>query len=180
MDAMKRRVPASSLIGICFGCLWAFAGSIAFSGAIRGALLIATVIVASGVVVHVSRKLAAGESQSNIFHRRPYVVAVVLEAVAIAGIVALLPRYRAEQYLLEVIGIIVGLHFIGLWKASLSPRFLWISAGMCLVSTASILVQHATAHARTGAVLTGFGNALILWSGAGLVDGAVPRPDQER
>lgn len=177
VSATKRQFPTSSLIGICFGGLWAGAGGMAFSGSVRGVLLTLAVLLTAGLAVHASRSLAASDSQSRMFHSRPYVIAVVLETVAIAGIAALLPRYGAERFLLQAIGIIVGLHFIGLWKASHLSKFLWISAGMCLVSTASILAQHATAGVRAGDVLTGFGNALILWLGVSLGIRAVPHAD---
>ena len=101
-----------------------------------------------------------------MFHRLPYVIAVVLEALAIAAVVALLPRHGHERYLLQAIGIIVGLHFVGLWRASQSTRFLWISAGMCFLSAFATFVQPATAGVQAGDALTGFGNALILWWGA--------------
>ena len=174
VNATKRPLPTSSLIGICFGGLWAGAGSMAFSGSIRGVLLTLAVLLTAGLAVHASRSLAASESQSGMFHRRPYVVAVVLESLAIAGVVTLLPRYGAERYLLQALGVIVGSHFIGLWIASRSFRFVWISAGMCLVSIASIPAQHATAGVRAGDVLTGFGNALVLWLGVSLGIRAIP------
>ena len=180
VSATKRPLPISSLIGICFGGLWACAGSMAFSGSIRGVLLTLAVLLTAGLALHASRSLAASESQSGMFHRRPYVVAVVLESLAIAGAVNLLPRYGAETYLLQALGVIVGLHFIGLWMASQSSRFIWISAGMCLLSVASILAQHATAGIRAGDVLTGFGNALVLWLGVSLGIRAIPHADGER
>ena len=170
VEAKERQVHAASLIGICFGGLWAGAGSMAFSGIVRGLLLICAVFVTAGLVVRVSRSPAAKNSQGGMFHRWPYLIAVVLEALAIAIVVALLPRYGGERYLLQAIGVIVGLHFIGLWKASQSSRFLLISAGMCVVSAMSMLAQPATTGFKAGDVLTGFGNALILWFGANFLD----------
>ena len=115
-----------------------------------------------------------------MFHRGTYLVAVVLEALAIALAVALLPRWGYERYLLQAIGVIVELHFIVLWKASGSSRFLLSSAGMCILATGSILVQPKTAGLKSGDALTGLGDALVLWFEASSVARAVPRPDQER
>ncbi len=180
VDTRGRRVPVSNLIGICFGGLWAIAGSMAISGTLRGVLILFSVVVTAGLLLRVSRSLEARESQNRMFHRGTYLIAVVLEALAIALAVALLPRWGYEGYLLQAIGVIVGLHFIGLWKASGSSRFLSISAGMCILATGSILVQPKTAGLKSGDALTGLGNALVLWFGAGSVARAVPRPDQER
>ena len=171
---------ASSLIGICFGGLWAIAGSLAYSGTTRSVLLLFAIVVTVGLILRVRRTPKVDESQNRIFHRRAYLIAVVLELLAIALSVVLLPRWGYERYLLQAIGVVVGLHFIGLWKASQSSRFLLISAGMCILSAGSILVQPKTAGLKTGDVLTGFGNALVLWIGASSVDRAASRPDQER
>lgn len=179
VNASKKRLPVSRLLGICFGGFWAGAGSMAFSGAVRGVLLSLAVLLTVGLAVHAIRSLPLGTSNDRMFHRRPYVIAVVLEALAIAGVLTFLPRYGAE-YVLQAIGIIVGLHFIGLWFASRSRPYLWISAGMCFVSLASVPAQHATAGVRAGDVLTGFGNALILWLGVSFGMRAPSHADQER
>lgn len=170
MEAKRRQVPVSDLIGTCFGGFWAGAGAMAFSGMFRGVLLSSAIVVTTGLVVRGFRSPAADRSQGKMFHRWPYLIAVVLEVLAIMVAVALLPRYGGERYLLQAIGIIVGLHFIGLWKASQSSRFLLISAGMCVVSAVSIFVQPATARLKAGDVLVGFGNAIILWFGANFLD----------
>lgn len=158
----------SNVIGLCFGGIWALAGSLAFAGMIRGVLLTFAVGMTTGLIVRVCRCPPDYRSQGKMFDRWPYLIAVVLEVLAIRVTVALLPHYGAERYLLQAVGIIVGLHFIGLWKASQSSRFLLISAGMCVVSALSVLAQPATAGLRAGDVLAGFGNALVLWLGASL------------
>lgn len=153
------RVPLSNIIGVFFGGLWAAAGSVVFFGLVRGVLLALSIVITAGLALRLSRRAAAGNARSKMFRRRPYIVAVLLEAVAIAVAIALLPRYGAERYLPQAIGVIVGLHFIGLWRASGSYRFVLLSAGMCVLSAVSMLARSAV----TGDALTGFGNALILW-----------------
>ena len=49
-----------------------------------------------------------------MFRRWPYLLAVVLEIVAIYTVSAALPRYILQTYFIEAVGVIVGLHFIGL------------------------------------------------------------------
>ena len=167
-DAKRGVLPIANLIGLCFGGLWAVAGSLAFSGTIRVVFLTVAAVTTASLIVRVCCRPPDYRSQGTMFHRWPYLIAVVLEVLAIRVAVALLTHYGAERYLLQAVGIIVGLHFIGLWKASQSSRFLLISAGMCVVSALSIMAQPATAGVRAGDVLAGFGNALVLWLGASL------------
>ena len=132
-----------------------------FSGTARTALLIASAIITAVVLLRALRAPVSAH-QNNLFRRLPYLLAVVLELLAIAAVVHLLPQHGAERFILRAVGLIVGLHFIGLWKASRSSRFLWISAGMCLVSATAMAVP-LSMGVNTGDALAGFGNAVILW-----------------
>ncbi|MFT3978805.1 MAG: hypothetical protein QM688_17115, partial [Sphingomonas bacterium] len=67
------------------------------------------------------------------------------------------------DYFLCAVGVIVGLHFIGLWRANGEARFLHIALAMCMVSIGAMLLPLAWRDASLG-----FGNALVLWVGAGL------------
>ena len=79
---------------------------------------------------------------------------------------AVLPRFGWQGYFIQIVGIIVGLHFIGLWAATRSKRFLGVAGGMCVVSAIAIPMP-ATLHLlNIRDVFTGLGNALVLWLGA--------------
>jgi len=66
-----------------------------------------------------------------------------------------------QAYALQALGVIIGLHFIGLWKASGMARFLGIAAAMTIVSLAACALPPPLRD-----MVTGFGNALVLWIGA--------------
>lgn len=76
----------------------------------------------------------------------------------------LLPRYGLQAYLVPTIGIIVGLHFIGLWRASGETAFLGIAAAMCAVSTAAmVLPDGPVGSLNPRALFASYGSALVLW-----------------
>lgn len=107
---------------------------------------------------------SASSDSTGLFRRRAYLIAVLLEVAALAGSGIVLPRYGLQAYVVPVIGIIVGLHFIGLWRASAKPIFLWIAGAMCAVSTAAIVLPAApTGFLNPRAVFASYGNALVLW-----------------
>jgi hypothetical protein len=168
MDKMQeRRLPIFNLIGIFFGGLWAAGGSMVFSGAIRNGLLLSAVIITIGLGMRLILSRRSSGAENVRFKHAPYSIAVLLEALGIAAIVMLAPRYGCERYVMQAIGILVGLHFIGLWKATQLTQFLWIAACICVISGLSMLFQGTTNSVREGDILTGFGNALVLWWGAG-------------
>ena len=164
--AKSNRLPVSSLIGTFFGGLWALAGCTSFYGAARVVLMVTAGAITSVLLLRSIRHQAAAPLRNHLFHRWPYLIAVMLEAAAIGLAGALLPKVGFTPYLIEVVGIIVGLHFIGLWKASQSSRFLMISLGICVLSASAMAAQLTLESIRTGLALTGFGNALVLWVGA--------------
>ncbi len=78
----------------------------------------------------------------------------------------LVRHYGLASCLLTSVGIIVDLHFIGLWLATRMPRFLWIAGAMCAVSTLAAFLPAASADFNPRNAATGFANALVLWIGA--------------
>ncbi|MGI4878226.1 MAG: hypothetical protein ACRYG4_12160 [Janthinobacterium lividum] len=105
--------------------------------------------------------------EERLFGRTTYQMAVGAEVLCIYGASALLPQLGWQSYYIQAVGIIVGLHFIGLWKATRSVRFLTIAAAMCVVSTIAIALP-ATLHLfHVRDIFTGAGNAGVLWLGAG-------------
>jgi predicted DNA repair protein MutK len=95
-----------------------------------------------------------------------YVVAVFAELLGMYTAALLLPRFGAQQQVYPAVGCIVGLHFIGLWLATRSPRFLHITAGMCLVSLLSMILPFTWNTIGLRYLLLGAGNAVVLWVAA--------------
>jgi hypothetical protein len=84
---------------------------------------------------------------------------VLLEAVAIFVAFHMLAAFHMQQAIGPVTGILVGLHFIGLWLATGARIFLLITVGCCLVCAASMLALPFPA----AAIAAGFGMAIVLW-----------------
>lgn len=162
-----------------FGGLWSF---LAATGLPKGLRLPAEgvgFLVTIALVASLWKRSASGGSSAGFLHRRGYIVAVSLEVVAICAASALLTRYGLKSYFIQAVGVIVGLHFIGLWQATRSSRFLWIAACMSGVSALSACLPGVWNGFDPRDVVTGFGNALVLWIGAGSVvrgDGSSVKP----
>jgi hypothetical protein len=162
MQTAGFRQKLSRLIGWFFGTLWA---TIAVSGlphAYQGAGYAVAVVLALFFLVRLWRAKYSGESRP-LFQTRAYLVSVVAEVVAIYAASSLLTRHGAQQQVLPAVGVIVGLHFIGLWLATRSRRFLSITAGMCLVSLVSMVLPFGLHGVGLRFLVLGAGNALVLW-----------------
>ena len=153
------------MIGTGAGGFWALIGGTALPRSwtlwADGVAVILTVIL--------MRRLwsSATPNRRDLFRRHAYRVAVALEVVALAAVGVLLVRYRLEAYLVPAIGIVVGLHFIGLWRASAQSKYLWIAGAMCAISAVSIALPTAPIGLLNERMLfAGYGNAVILWIGA--------------
>jgi hypothetical protein len=158
--------PIPRTIGLLFGGLWGLLGVLALPVAWRLACALTVGFVSIFLVIrlwHTSRSL---DPASSMFRRWPYLLAVTLEIMAIYTVSAALPRYGLQAYFIEVLGVIVGLHFIGLWWATGLTRFLWIAAGLCGVSAIAMALPRAWEDLLLRDAVTGVGNALVLWIGA--------------
>jgi len=144
MTALRSR-PIPATIGLFFGGVWGLFGAQALPQDWR---------------------VAGIAGAGSLFRRRTYYVAVAFEVAAIVAANLLLPRLGLQAYALQALGVIIGLHFIGLWKASGMARFLGIAAAMTAVSLAACMLP-----APLRDMVTGFGNALVLWLGAGQARG---------
>ena len=165
--AVSRSKPIPATIGMFFGGLWAFLAAMALPSDWR--LPIATLAAVATVVLILRLwrlREPVSDTRGSLFSRKAYLIAVALEVLALYAASFLLPCFGLQSYFIQVVGIIVGLHFIGLWVATRSSRFLVIAAGMCVVSVLAIFLP-ATLHlVNLRDFVTGAGNALVLWSGA--------------
>lgn len=166
--ASERSKPIPGTIGIVFGGLWAIIAATALTPGWRLPMAIAGVVVTIVLVVRLWRTPAPPMDGNRLFGRRAYQIAVILEVLAIYAASAVLPRLGLQDYFLQAVGLIVGLHFIGLYIASGSRRFLGIAAGMSIVSVAATAMPQWIDGWHVRDAVTGLGNALALWIGASL------------
>ena len=167
--ARSRSRPYSATIGLVFGGLWSALGAQALPGFWQRPAMLAGAAISLALIVRLWRSPGLTGGGTALFGRRAYLIAVVLEVLAIVAASNLLPRYGLQADLIEAVGVIVGLHFIGLWYATGISRFLWVAAGMCVASTAALLLPAVLDGIELRLAATGFGNALVLWIGAASV-----------
>jgi hypothetical protein len=146
------------LIGLFFGLLWLLVGASA-TGAATIPIIVAGVFVFALAAWRVVRR----GGRRGRFHRGYYAAAVVLEVAAIMAAQAWLAAHGRDHLLFPVVGVIVGLHFIGLWLASSDRRFLWLTGGLVVINGAALLLP--LSHAGR-VMLSGFGSAAALLAAA--------------
>ncbi len=159
--------PIAGSVGLIFGGLWACLAATGLPHGFQSAAEGVAVLITVGLIAVLWTRRASTGTPGGLFRRRSYLVAVGLEIVAICAASVLLPRYGLKDYLVQAVGVIVGLHFIGLWQATRSRTFLWIAGGMCCVSLISAFLPDAASGFDPRTAVSGFGNALVLWIGAG-------------
>jgi predicted signal transduction protein with EAL and GGDEF domain len=166
MSDTARPKPIGGTIGLIFGSLWCLLGAMALPAALRAPATLAGFAIGAALILLLWRRRTIQGSGTAMFRQRAYIIAVVLEVAAIAAASYLLRSHGLQNFFIPVVGVIVGLHFIGLWQATGMPLFLGIAAAMCVVSVVSMLLPHATGELDMRDAVCGFGNALVLWIGA--------------
>ena len=153
-------------IGLFFGGVWSVLGARALSPGWQLPAAAAGIVLTAVLIFRLWRARLRPGAGPAMFRSRYYIAAVALELIALNVAGNLLLRSGLASYLLTSVGIIVGLHFIGLWLATRMRRFLWIAGAMCTVSTLAAFLPAASAGFNQRNVATGFANAVVLWIGA--------------
>lgn len=162
---MDRRT-IGSVVGVVAGCVWGIGGATGLprpwqAWAAGSSIGISVVLIAALAMTY-------GQRQLGTFRRSTYGLAVAFEAGAIFTAIWLLKRFDLPQFLLPAIGFIVGLHFLGLWKATDLRVFLWIALAMCIVCGLAAFLPGVTENGNVDlrTVVAGLGSALVLWGAA--------------
>jgi len=150
-------VRTGALIGLSFGLLWWLAGA----GAVAGPP--GTVLQVLGILVFAATGIWIFKRKQRSASVRPrwayYVFAVIVEIVAITLAQAWLTARGLGQLLLPVVGVIVGLHFTGLWPAFARRRFLVLAGTMTAINLLALLLPLAPG---TRLMVSGFGSSVTL------------------
>ena len=171
---VEGRIPAEmdrpaigAVVGVTFGGAWGIAGATALPRPWQAWALGSSIGVSAILIVALA--LPHEQRPSGTFRGDAYAIAVAFEAVVIFAAIWLLKRFALSQFLLPAIGFIVGLHFLGLWKATNLRVFLWTALAMCIVCGLAAFLPGASENGNVDArrVVVGLGNALVLW-GAGV------------
>jgi hypothetical protein len=145
-----------SFIGLFFGLLWFLVGA---ATVVRPA---GSVVTGIGVLLFAAaawRVARRGRQKGGRFDRKYYIAAVVAEIVAIVATQNWLLAHRQMDLLWPAVGLIVGLHFIGLWKAMGLKRFLALAAAMAVINLIGLLPGLAP---ETRQQISGFGSSAAL------------------
>jgi hypothetical protein len=160
----------SRLIGWFFGAFWALLAAFALPRPYDRVGCALAVVIALIFLVRLWRYEPLPAAARPLFRTSAYVIAVAAELFGMYAAALLLPRFGAQQQVYSAVGCIVGLHFIGLWRATRSTRFLHITAGMCFVSLLSMIVPFTWHTIGLRCLLLGAGNAIVLWVAASGTD----------
>ena len=155
-----------SAIGLVFGGVWSVLGARALQREWQIPAMVAGITFTAALILRLWPRPATLDAVQFTFRSRYYITAVALEIIALNVAGNLLLRQGLAAYLLTSVGIIVGLHFIGLWMATRMRRFLWIAGAMCAVSALMAFLPATYGAMNPRDTATGFGNALVLWIGA--------------
>jgi hypothetical protein len=160
----------SRLIGWFFGTFWALLGAFALPRPSNRAGCAVAMVIALVFLVRLCRSAPLPADGRPLFRKPAYIIAVGAEFAGMYTASLLLTRFGAQQQIYSAIGCIVGLHFIGLWLATRSTRFVRITIGMCLVSLLSMIVPFTWHTVGLRYLLLGAGNAAVLWLAASGTD----------
>lgn len=144
-----------SFIGLAFGALWL---TVAVGAAAPPWHLVAG-IVGGLLFVGAAIRIVRRSPRGGRFDGRWYLGAVVAEVVAIGLAQSWLVRHHRENLLFPTVGIIVGVHFLGLWRAMGLRRFVALAGGLVALNLAALLLPLPQPGRL---MLSGFGSALAL------------------
>ncbi len=159
--------PIAASIGLMFGGLWSFLGATGLPHDLQVTAEALGVAVTAALISVLWMQRGSTGPNALLFRRWGYIIAVAMEIVSIYAATILFARCGLKSYLIPAVGVIVGLHFIGLWQATRQSRFLWIAGCMCAVSALAAFLPNALNVYDPRIAAIGFGNAIVLWIGAG-------------
>ncbi|MGI8438239.1 MAG: hypothetical protein ACR2NX_15295 [Chthoniobacterales bacterium] len=168
VDVIKRGQFTGGVIGLFFGGVWSVLGAQGLAPTWRLPAEAGGILITIALIVRLLSAPVPADVAASFFRCGVYIFWVALEIVAMNLAMFVLQRFGALDYLLTAVGVIVGLHFIGMWMATGMRRFLGIAAAMCLVSALAALLPAVGGGLHLRSAATGFANALVLWIGASL------------
>jgi hypothetical protein len=151
-----------AIICAAFGGIWGIVGAFGLPQPWRAWVLglsitVTTILIAAIAMHHMT-------SQSSTFRGDVYSAAVAFEVVGIIATVWLLRRLGRRQFILPAIGFVVGLHFLGLWRATDLFVFVWTAIGMCVVAVIAASVPDSSIDGVLRRAIAGLGLATVLWT----------------
>ncbi|WP_316833264.1 hypothetical protein [Pedobacter aquatilis] len=146
-----------ALIGLVFGLLWWWVGAGAVTGSAGTMLQILGIFIFAATGIWIVRRQDTPSRQKPRWNY--YLIAVIAEVVAIMFSQAWLTARGLGYLLFPTVGLIVGLHFTGLWYAFARLRFLILATAMSAVNLLALLLPLSPGERL---LLSGFGSSASL------------------
>ena len=140
--------------------MWMAAGASNFPRSWFLSIFSISILISAAIIIAATR-IPFGKNRGE-FNGAVYGIVVSLEAIAILIAVILLNRSGRKEFVMPVIGTIVGVHFFGMVPATHSNEFWWIGGAMSALSLLTMFVLARKFWTPT----IGLGCALILWTSA--------------
>lgn len=147
-----------AIVGVAFGCAWGIAGGLSLPPLWRAATVIGSLLISASIALLIG---VSASAPRGYFDGAIYGIAVTAEVVAIVIAAIALRRTRKSSFIPPVVAAIVGLHFLGLWRATGNLVFVWLAGALCAVGLLATLVSRSMRMP-----LTGIGSAVALWAAA--------------
>ena len=146
------RIPA--LIPLGFGLWWLWGGAAALLPDWRIPVIVfgVIVIVAAGIRL-LTRAIRPGERRFRMGWR--FAVTIAAEVAGLVIALNIVQAMGRMDLILPAIGIVVGLHFIGIWWENPRPHYLWTAAAMTVLNVVALFLPDPRA-------LAGLGSAAVL------------------
>lgn len=153
---MTARIGAFVVVG--FAAVWLWIGARALPGPWPVIVGVIGVAVLLGVAWHILRR-PAWVGRPRRFDRGRFAVAVAFEVIAANLAAGYLGRTGQIGYLWPALGIVVALHFIGLWWATEDRRYIALTGTMLAANVAAL----SFAAGSSGmSAMTGLGSSMAL------------------
>ena len=146
------RLPA--LIPLGFALWWLWQGIAALPQGWRAGIGIAGAVTIIAVAAHVMTRPPRPRDVRFRFGWR-FAVVVAIEVAGLTVALNLLQSAGRLDLLLPAIGIVVGLHFLGIWWVNPQRRYLWLAGAMTAINVAALFLADPRA-------VSGLGSALAL------------------
>lgn len=143
-------------IGWAFGLLWLSVGLGVTPAPWKW---IAGLIYGAVAVIAAIRILRQRNARGGSFDRRWYLAAVVAEVVAIMVAAHWLAAHHRTDLTFPVVGVLVGLHFLGLWPSFALRRFVVLAFVLVAINLAAIFLPLSPEERL---MLSGFGSSAAL------------------
>jgi hypothetical protein len=150
------------LVGVVIGGIWGAAGANGLPNRWRATGVALSLAITAGLIAAMFLVPRHGPA-TGTFRGGVYGVAVALEIVAILTAAAVLQRKRRRDLIAPAVGLIVGLHFLGLWAATGLIRFAWLALAMSGLCACALLIPTRGNGYAARLAISGIGCALVLW-----------------